>query len=121
MAFEFEPEPNEILEAFVEEGGRKKLDIWRFVPIRRRVARPSDEVVQMTRVHMVASVGGKHPDGSRWDLVGGKNYDVSQALADRLIVHGWAVGALSRPWSEDEVAEALSHDQQITTPRHPGG
>ena len=102
----------ELLKLFKKDGGKSKLEVVEFAPI-------ANETVTITTVRMIASVGGKFkpspgPDGERWCLEGGKEYQVSSALADHLIVNGWAVGRLSRPYSADEVAEIRSKNQHIS-------
>lgn len=100
-----------LLELFRRDGGTSKLEVVEFAPV-------SKETTRVTGVRMIASVGGKMPDGkARWELVGGKEYLVSSDLADKLIVNGWAVGKLSRKYSPDEIAEIRSHNQNIA----PGG
>lgn len=101
----------QLLDLFRREGGKSKLEVVEFAPV-------AQETATVVTVRMIASVGGKHPDHTkekphRWDLEGGKEFLVSQALADYLIVNGWAVGKLSRRYSPDEVAEIRSKNQSI--------
>jgi hypothetical protein len=58
-----------------------------------------------TRVSMRVSVD---------EYIAGEAYDIPVALADRFIVRGYADGALSRAFSDDEVAALRSNVQVVT-------
>jgi hypothetical protein len=102
---------NDLLKLFRREGGTSKLEIVEFAPV-------AMETTEVTTVRMLASVGGKFPDHTkekphRWNLEGGKEYEVSRPLADEFIINGWAVGTLSRKYSTDEINEIRSRTQNI--------
>lgn len=58
------------------------------------------------RVTMLVSVGG--------ELVAGESYRLPAEEADRLILRGYAVGALSRSYDPAETSAARSDSQVVT-------
>jgi hypothetical protein len=59
----------------------------------------------MTPVRMVNSVG---------EHIAGEEYDLDTETADRFILLGYAEGAVSRPYSDDELA-ALAATRQVVS------
>jgi len=57
------------------------------------------------RVRMIVSVG---------DHVAGEQYDLPVTLADRYVVRGYAEGALSRMYSEDEMTLLRGNPQVVS-------
>lgn len=99
--------PRELLRLFRRDGGQLKHEIVEGMPI------ADSGLVTLSTILMLASVGGKNDDGSRWELVGGKTYQVQSHKADEFIINGWATGELSRFYSAGEIEELRSRTQNI--------
>jgi hypothetical protein len=56
------------------------------------------------RVRMVVSVN---------DLIAGEQYDLPVELADEYIIKNYALGTLSRPFTDDQIAHMTRLDQKV--------
>jgi len=86
----------------------KALEPVVFAPVRRNPLKPQ------IKIKMHQSIHGRFKDGKHYDLEAGKSYWVDQEKADEFIVKNYASGILSRPYSDDEMANIRSNIQVIT-------
>lgn len=69
-----------------------------------------------TKIKVTTSIHGKFKNGKHFDLVAGEDYWVDEAKADEFIIKGYAVGELSRNYSDDEKAQIRASVQVIQGP-----
>jgi len=78
--------------------------------------------VPQSKIKVTASIHGKFKNGKRFNLspdggdAGNGEYWVDEAVADEYIIKGYAVGELSRNYSDDEKAQIRANIQVIQGP-----